>query len=268
MRHWLLIVLSIPMLTYSVLAESRIVENNKMSQVMSHVEAETLLVFDLDSTIMKTAQMLGSDAWFSQYFRKNMDCGMDEAEAINKAIDLWKQIHRVTAVQPVESDIPGLIADMQDNKVVVMALTARPGDVSDNTLRQLESIDVDFFRNAPYKKRLKFESMEKPVMYYKGILFVGELNDKGEALNKFLNKIKYKPQKVIFVDDSMRNVKAVDAALKMRGVDCYCVRYGGADDDIKRFNKAIADVQLNYFDKILSDSAAKAIIRSRKSLPD
>lgn len=62
--------------------------------------------------------------------------------------------------------------------------------------------------------------------YDRGILFGNSTkSDKGEVLCAFLEKVQIYPQKIVFVDDSKRNVQTVASALKHKGIDHPCIHY-------------------------------------------
>lgn len=244
-------------------AQAKILEISKMSKVVQNVNNETLFVLDLDSVVMDVTQMLGSDAWCYTSIDKYIKAGMDKNEAKKKVYTLWEEVQKVSHVEPVEKDTPKLIRSLQDKGIKIIALTSRPPGVIDTTIRQLESIGVDFTRQPIYKKDLNL--VHNAIKYYKGIIFKGEfLGSKGDALNLFLDKIKYHPKKVVFVDDRKDNVESVDKALDLRGIDCSCVRFGANDDSYKRYNPAIADIEAEFFGKVLTDGAAKSILKSRR----
>jgi FMN phosphatase YigB (HAD superfamily) len=68
-----------------------------------------------------------------------------------------------------------------------------------------------------------------------GVLFVGEKNGKGEVLLLLLEKLNYRPENVVFVDDRLRHLIGVEKALKSIGVPYKGFRYGGADEKVKAF---------------------------------
>jgi hypothetical protein len=43
---------------------TKIIEINELKQAEKHIDRETLVIFDLDNTLMETSQTLGSNQWF------------------------------------------------------------------------------------------------------------------------------------------------------------------------------------------------------------
>jgi FMN phosphatase YigB (HAD superfamily) len=237
-------------------AQAKVIEMNKMEKVVALADQDTLLVFDLDNTIIEQDQMLGTIQWYYYMLDKLTSEGNSKEQAVETADRLWTEINRKSGVHSVEINTPALVRMAQDDNIKVLGLTARAPEDIDISLGQLNSIGVDFSRHPVYAKRLIFKRKFKSATYYQGILFVGYYN-KGMVLNYFLDRVKYTPKKVVFVDDKLKNVRNVDQALKERGIECLCIRYGAADRKVKAFKPSVADVQLNYFGKILSDEAAE-----------
>ncbi len=238
---------------------------------MSDIEAElkegTLLVFDLDNTVMRPAQTLGTDQWFEylvkEYVGELMGAGTPEETAVSQAIDkallLWNKVQRVTEIQLVEKETADIIQKAQKAKIPVMALTARPSDLIETTQKQLKSNGVDFTINPPYAKDLEFRD-QVPAQFTKGVTYIGPKNVKGSALITFLKKIGLQPKKIVFVDDKVRHVKSVDASTSEAKIPSVCFRYGAADPIVKQFDPKIAGVQLKYFNGLLGDAEAQKLL--------
>lgn len=253
------------MLLFSSLGYATVTEKAKMAKALAGVDQSTVVIFDIDSTILRTNQTLGSDLWFHYNFDRLAAEGVDEKKAEGELLSQWILLQKITGVKPVEDSTPKLIKDMQDKNIKVMALTARPLELVDTTISQLKSIGVDLSRNPPSRKNFVVGHGLKAERYYNGILFCGGLKkDKGTILNEFFEKIKFEPTTVVFVDDRRNNVESVDKALATKGLDCRCIRYSAVDPMIKSFNQEIAEVQMEFFGKLLSDEAARAILKSRK----
>lgn len=251
-------------LLFSFAVKATVIEENKMEKALAGAGVEDLVVLDIDSTILETAQTLGSDAWFYITRDKLLADGMSKEEATKKVFQQWQKIQRVTSVKPVEASTPALIKKLQDGGIKVVALTAR-FQLADITPNQLDSIGVDLGRNTISSKDFDVNSKGGQAKYRNGVIYCGGLKaDKGVILNDVLKKVKLNPKRIVFVDDKKNNAESVDTAQMAVGRECRCVRYGAADISYKEYNQKTADVELQYFEKILSDDAAKAILKSQK----
>lgn len=252
-------------------ALAKVTEEMSMEKAVSHAGPESLLIFDIDNTLIQPVQMLGSDQWFFYMVDKFVKDGASQEDATEKAWKAWVDVQKVTKVRPAEATTPKLISDAQGKGIFTMALTARSYDEGELTHRQLSSVGIDMTGFPPLFKDLELteEGMKRPARYYKGVLLV-DLNDKGEVLDMFLKmmkrKSKFSPANVVFIDDKMKNVSAVDAALAKVGLECDCIRYGYLDAQVKKFDPKVADIEYkNMGATIMDDAAARAVLSSKSS---
>jgi 5S rRNA maturation endonuclease (ribonuclease M5) len=87
---------------------------------------------------------------------------------------------------------------------------------------------------------IELGSIKKRCLYKKGIIFC-DLNHKGSMMVEFLKQIKYKPKKIIFVDDKMRNVINVEEAAKKLGIECIAIHYIYLADSNKTFDPELTE---------------------------
>lgn len=216
---------------------------DSMAQALAEAAPDTLVVVDLDNTLIRPTTGLGSDEWFYHLEERiAADEGLSEAAAADRAMDVWNDVQARIHVQPVEPGVPALLRSLQRRNVRVLGLTARTHEIAEVTRRQLASVGIDLAaaspRRAPWRARLR-----DVARYRDGIVFVGEHNDKGEVLAAFLRELPRRPGRVLFVDDRDKHVRAVDVALSRAGIPCVAFRYGAADDAVARFDAPEADRQ-------------------------
>lgn len=240
-----------------------------MESALEGAEKGTLVIFDLDNTVMMPPQTLGGEEWYDYFVEKRTEefvsQGLNASEAKNKAVDQglkeWSQFHKNAKVTPVEKQTPQLISDIQGKGVITMALTARPIDLADSTINQLKSIGIDFSQHSISNRTVSVPG-ENIAKFYKGALLVGPKNNKGTVLVKFLKMIKAKPVKIIFVDNKQHHVDNVEKALADLKIPYFGRRHGAADKKISAMNKQIVEVQHRYFfGDVLSDDEARKLIK-------
>lgn len=227
------------------LANAEIRETKMMADAIKAADSKTLLVFDLDNTVIEPTNQLGSDQWY--YFLEEKYQKVDklnEDEAYQKAMRVWNATQGLIKIKPVEKVTPKLIADAQARGIKTMGLTARTLDIASKSIEQLESIGVKMDRRAPHGKDMDIKSKDL-AKYTRGVLFVGDRNDKGVLLKEFLTQINYKPLKIVFIDDKEKHVKNVEKALA--GFAPYIgFRYGAADEKVKSFNEDLKQLTLFF----------------------
>jgi hypothetical protein len=115
---------------------------------------------------------------------------------------------------------------LKDQKIASIALTAcLTGKFAhiENMQRwkidRLKALGIDFAQTAPYLERIVFEELPSyrgyHSIYEDGMLFVnGTSCSKGRALIAFLNKTRFSPKKIVFIDDRREHVKSVEESLK------------------------------------------------------
>ena len=222
---------------------SEIREIKSMRQIEREVNRETLLVFDLDNTLIEPIQSLGSDQWYYYLVRKYKEMDkMSEEKAYQKADEVWNKTQWLVEVESVEKTTPQFIQKLQRKGIKMMGLTARTFDISDVTMKQLKSVGIEF-KKAVYPKNLEFKLVDT-AHYVQGIMYIGEQNDKGKVLVQFLKSIHYQPKKIVFVDDKQKHVTSMERALAELKIKYIGFRYGAADERVQRFNHDVEDMEL------------------------
>lgn len=231
-------------------SEAEIQQIHAMTEILPFITADTLLVFDLDNTVIHPVQTLGSDQWFQYLLKSNL---------VDQSVAIWSEVQKYTQVEAVESVTPGLILKEQNEGLKVMALTARPANLAQTTIQQLQTVDVDFTQSPVYGQDLALGDESFP-QFISGIEFVSPKFSKGEALAALLNKIAFKPRRVVFVDDTPKHTVTVNQAMDAAGIENFEFRYGADDARVAAFNPDIARVEYAVFEncgfEIISDSDA------------
>lgn len=242
MNHYALLTL---LVTCIFISESHVHTIYNMKELKQYIpeNKQTLIIFDIDNTIATTKQELGSDEWFQYSLNTLIANGTDYRHALYKLLPTWYMIQFSVPLVPTEKDIPELIKEYnaQDN-IHTMALTARGLYIAERTLEQLHNIPITF--KPPYNNTTQYTlPLMMPCMYFDGILFSGE-NDKGVTLVCFLDTIGYHPEQIVFIDDKMKNIDAIEEALFARNIACTCILYTYCNEKVKQFNPKHAEEQL------------------------
>lgn len=231
-------------------AAAEIRELATMADLEGVIDAGTLVVFDIDNTLLWPSGALGSDEWFYFIDRLYRLRGLSAAEAGARAMRTWNETQRRISVGPVEAGTVALVARLAARGVPMMALTARTLDVAELTLAQLAGAGLALDGRLPggdlaFDGRLPRSVLgsEDDAWFTRGVLFVGESNDKGRVLVQYLQRRGLKPGRVVFVDDKAKHVRNVEAALNAVGVPCLALRYGAADAKVARFNEVMSEVK-------------------------
>ncbi|MBJ7449602.1 MAG: DUF2608 domain-containing protein [Parachlamydiales bacterium] len=255
-------------LSCSVFLGAEIRECNDVAEVLTLADSETLVIFDIDNTLIEPTQVLGSDQWFNYMLQNRQNNGQAYESALKEIIPLWMQIQQVTEVKTCETSTTFVVEELQRKGIHTIGLTSRSIPMAYRTIDQLKSVGIEFTKTAPHvhdfwvplDQLQVFKAYNEPAYYLKGILFSG-CNDKGELLLQFFKLTGYLPSKVIFLDDKQNHLVAVEKKLRLKEFTNFTgLRYNVCDEQVKNFDCSIADIQLNYLKKILSDEHARALL--------
>lgn len=252
--HYLLCLLFI--LTTSL--NALIVETSSFKEITSYTNEETLVLLDIDDTLLLPVQMLGSDEWFLRHMQDIENKGLTKHLALERCIADWEAIRHITKMRVVEEGTEQIVSKMQEEGVSIMALTTQGMALATRTVQQLADAGFNLLRTAPCADDFYIALAHHGVLYRKGVLFTSG-TDKGAALFHFLDSIHYTPARIVFINDKASHLKEVENTALKRGVEFIGLRYAFADIHKAAFNYDIAKFQFTHssFDRILSDEEAE-----------
>lgn len=174
---------------------------DEITQIMESIQnssAQSLLVLDLDDTVIKPRTSLGTEADLRRRKLILQRSGKWDAEkkALFRMIDAFRN---VVPYGPTEADLPRRLRNHQQ-KWDIIGLTARIPAVKEMTGRNLKEAGIHL-----------------------NVVLFNEDKDvhKGIRLSNFLDNCPY--ERVVFVDDSIENIENVHKTLKGRVIALhYC----------------------------------------------
>ena len=226
---------------------STIRECASIGQVRPLVTPETLVVFDIDDTLLHTTQMFGSSIWFEESYNLQKT-----PESIQLLIELSEAAQVATGVVAMEPKTADEIQLLQKSGACVMAMTSRSSNIRETTARQLRLLAIDFTRASPTSVLFTLQHIPSS-SFVDGVLFTSG-GHKGQALKEFLRQIQRMPAKIIYLND--RRGPLEEAASSLSSVTEYIgLRYQPADMLRKKYDPAIAEIEQRRF-TLLSDAEA------------
>lgn len=237
---------------------AEIIEVKNFGEIEKYASTETLLILDIDNTLLMPAQELGSDQWFHHrlcHYRKQ---GKTYPEALELALPEWEAIQNITEVSAVEKDTPAVIESLQNSQISIIGLTTRGLALATRTVRQLDCIGIDLSLTAPTSEDIPLLNPHA-ILFRKGILFTSGTH-KGKGLQKLLAKLEYKPKRIVFINDKRGNLRQLEEGVNELHIPFIGLRYGYLDDKVRNFRSDIADLQFESFLKIVSDREAETIL--------
>jgi hypothetical protein len=241
---------------------SRIVEIQKIEEVLPYLEEKPFVILDIDNTLIKAKQQLGSDQWFYHNLSRYQNEHPPE-NAFRKALSEYQKVVSVASFLPVEAETKKVVDAIIKSGLPVIALTTRGYCLADATVEQLASIGVNLKDSAPVKKDLSFDN-GKVVIFHDGILFTHGTH-KGDALYLFLDHLGLKPEKILFVNDKKSHLAQLGETVEKRGFTFTGLRYGFLDEEVSTFKPLIADYQWSHFGHLLTDEEAHFLLELQKT---
>lgn len=187
---------------------------HSMQEIEKYIDSETLVLFDLDHTLIEGKQYgYGHANWFYDQIDEAKAQGLDENTTITKIFPHWLHSQQTTKVKPVEAITPALIKKLQAQGIIVLGLTSRQVPLAAITVNQLNDIDVHFSLPAFAQEKLSVEyQYAAPTLMSHGVIFCSDYNDKGQVLHAYLDKLNMTPAKIVVIDDSLKHLHSVTKA--------------------------------------------------------
>ena len=234
-----------------------ILEFNSMHNLEEYLTPGSLIVFDIDNTLIEPVQELGKDQWFGRKIQRYIEQGFNSKNALEVTLKQWTAVQNITDMQLAEPGIDTLIKKLQKQGFSTIGLTTRGLDLCNRTIDQLQSVKIKLDRTHKNKKDIFFHIEKVGVLYRGGIIFTCNTH-KGKALFKFLKKSNLKPSHVVFINDKHSHLLPVEEYCEKHNILFTGLRYNQLDPKVQNFRMDIADLQEAQFGKIVSDENAEA----------
>lgn len=191
----------------------------------------TLLVLDIDDTLLTSQGFFGSDRWYEW---QKLLTATDPAK-VPCLFDVISLNYETGTQQLTQPDGPALINALPGDKLM---LTSRNPLYRGGTLRTLN--DAGYRLPAPltgqtegrsWRWRKAPDARESDVSYAQGI-FMTSGQDKGLVLLDLLGRLKLHYDRVILVDDGDANIRNMQAALRDAGIDYHGLHYTRVDKTV------------------------------------
>ena len=188
-----------------------------LNQILEYDPKNTLVVFDIDNTLMRTTPIMYSSEWIN-YQEELMKKSSEEPNRATNNRDLFydKYYKWMKECKPgtdvVDKDNINTINTLYEKNYKMIMLTARGENIKNITKKQLEKhydLKKISWNNYSFHNGVG--------LFTEGIYFATGKN-KGTCLKDIIdelsNKIKFTPSSIVFVDDSDKECNNVSEFLK------------------------------------------------------
>lgn len=166
-----------------------------------------MIVVDIDNTLIKSVQDLGSDLWYNWQTSKDIkDFKLPSYCLFNIAIPL---LTRKNTYIPVEDVFTNAVFDILSNKYTTIALTSRSPELRIDTERVLAANGIKF-KDVPFETST-YNKFDNKLSYAKGIFMITG-QDKVAMLIQLLGADIQKFKYIFFVDDGSKNIISLNNA--------------------------------------------------------
>lgn len=231
-------------------------------EAIQHVDKDSMVIFDISKVIF-----IKADPWERGYKNERLN-----AKTINslhkKGSHLFTTLSRKTrdllwSIRNsseheilIDEKIVDIINILQEKSIKTIALTRFLVGKKDQTpalhhlrIKQLFSHGIDFSKSFSDIDRIIFNQFSyenRYPVFEKGVLFTTYATTKDKLLKAFFEEINWYPNKVIMIDDSLKNLNQVEQELKKLNIPFTGFEYKAAENFPAFFDKEIAEFQMRY----------------------
>ena len=189
----------------------------KISQLTAQGE-KPLVVMDIDNTLLTTTSDLGGDIWY-QWQRGKLDVKPAKEDKVDCLFqDSINLLYELVPMKNIEDGVPAMVRSWQDEGLTVFAMTSRSPNYRFATEREMirngyNMAVTPLTAKGSEKAPVLVDKPKRALSYINGIMMTTGMN-KGTMLDYVLEKTGQKFDKIIFVDDSQKNVVNMSKAYK------------------------------------------------------
>lgn len=216
MKHFLYTLLAACAVTITSI-DAKIIETMEIADILESVEEGAWYMFDVGDTLINSSKSQASKEQI-----KNFWANLPKKERPKAQISQF--LKQNATIKPMEKQTKKVIKQLQEiDHLVVVGLTARhpakPEHYKETvTAIQLRHLGMDFNES-------NFPEEFKSHPDFEGGLFYTSGKKKGKFLRNILEMTGVTPAKVVFVDDNLGQIKAVDETCAELGIPCDCYWY-------------------------------------------
>jgi hypothetical protein len=191
----------------------------------------TLLVLDIDDTLLTSPTFFGSDAWYE--WQKTLS--PQSPGYVPCKFDVIAMNYEAGTQVPTQADAVAAINSIPLDKIMV---TARSPMYRGGTIRELKKAGYELpaplqpgLAGAIYDYQPDPNRASVTLSYHQGVLMVAGQN-KGQALLDLMKHLQVSYDRVVVVDDADRNINDAREAMAAAGIEYRAVKYDRIDKNV------------------------------------
>jgi hypothetical protein len=207
---------------------------------LPRVRFNSLILWDLDNTLIRSTHELGSDSWFTHMMTHVIQKTKNDPRACRMAIDIYNHVQHHTKTTCTEPDIIKIIHRLRIIGIPQLIITARGKELKDTTLSQLKDNFLDF--------------SAKEIIFCSG-------QNKGECLEQVLKKRQMRPKHILMIDDKKSHLEHIKETASKFGIAYHGFHYRYLEPLLAGFNMHAACYQLSLLHPSLPVKIQEHIIK-------
>lgn len=235
--------LIICILSIGHLAYAKILTINKLSDVLPEIEranSRTLLLFDIEDVLIVPLPEYD----MSQPYRKSLISQYKKTLSEQQLDEMLSVILKNRKVRLVDSDTLKIFDSIKKRHIPTTVLTkcsTKSYGVIDNMadfrMNELRKLGLDFTKLSPFTKDAilpdmvtdRPEKQTKTPIVKSGMIFTSRLN-KAKVLENVFKQYNFHPTKIIFIDDKLKNLRALEELSQKLHIDFIGFEFTGAQN--------------------------------------
>lgn len=251
---------------FFLLKKNKVIESSDITNIIAKVDRHTLVVFNLDYTLFRPTTYLGTPEWSTHLLHKERKIEKNQELACRRNYALWLKAQQFNEIELMDERIPRILKELKSRALGYMVITNRQGSAFEVTQWQLNKFDIDLIKSPLAGFNYDSQFKLHPAVFREGILFTHNFNNKAEVFLDWLLQIMPQLKKmksihrVVFIDESSKDILSMQQAAESLGLDFFGVRYSKADEFRKRFSPKLVEAEKRILMGNHSDSEIRLML--------
>ena len=269
-------VLMFIVLLYQNIAFANIVQTTTLSpfqMAVKDADCNTLIVFDIDDVLLTAKDQILQPT--NKEYNNKLALEIQNRIPTQEAENLWSIILLSFQDEVVDPKMVNIIQNLQSRNIKALGLTnlltgsfGKISSMEDWTVTRLNKHHINFKLSWNNINTIEFVNLtphdkNRYATFKDGISFASGL-PKGSVLKAFLNYVKIKPKKIIFIDDKLSNVESIQSYCLEQKIEFSGFHYTAVKDKLQKpLNEKRAQFQFKILEKDhkwLSDQEADQLL--------
>jgi len=224
---------------------------------LENVDQNSFVLFDVDETLLVPKDLIlnpyAREIW-NNFAKETIKNPIIVPPGKHHDEYFLGQVLSKIEYEVVDPKIVEIIRTLQRKNIKTIAFTKMPvgslgiiPSMEDWRIEHLKKHQFDFSAAFPHFQETKINVLSTGIssLFKKGVLCANK-QDKGPVLTAFLEFIRWKPSKVIFIDNRFDYLKSVEIALEETGIEFIGFHYKDVENRPRIVNDSLAKFQLMH----------------------